>query len=96
MPRSRRWTTDAGTQESTFGRGSTKWEPTLAFPKSEAHRATIGDRLFAEVHIDVKVQQERGASHDGFDGTTTRSVQPFIESIVSSVKWDSGRKSLTL
>jgi len=84
VPRSRRWTTEIGPQEpsSQFSRGTTKWEPTLAFPKSGAHRATIGDRLFAEVHIDIKIQQERGASHDGFDGTTTRSVQPFIESIV--------------
>jgi len=84
LPRSRRWTTEAGPPEASpqFRSGTTKWEPTLAFPKSGAHRATIGDRLFAEVHIDVKVQQERGASHDGFEGTSARSVQPFIESIV--------------
>ncbi len=84
VPRSRRWTTDIGPQEtaSQFSRGTTKWEPTLAFPKTGAHRATIGDRLFAEVHIDVKIQQERGMSHDGFEGTSARSVQPFIESIV--------------
>ena len=84
MPRSRRWTTETGPQEtsSQFRGGTTKWEPTLAFPKAGAHRATIGDRLFAEVHIDIKVQQERGSSHDGFEGTSARSVQPFIESIV--------------
>jgi hypothetical protein len=83
VPRSRRWTTEAGSQEAAFGRGSTKWEPTLAFPKSGAHRATIGDRLFAEVHIDVKIQQEReSARSDAFDGTGSRNAVPFIESVV--------------
>ena len=83
MPRSRRWTTDEGTQAAAFGRGSTKWEPTLAFPKNGAHRATLGDRLFAEVHIDVKVQQERETVRsEGFDGSGARSGVPFIESIV--------------
>ena len=83
MPRSRRWTTEAGAQEASFGRGSTKWEPTLAFPKSGAHRATIGDRLFAEVHIDLKIQQEReSARTDGFDSSGARNAVPFIESIV--------------
>jgi len=83
VPRSRRWTTEAGSQESAFGRGSTKWEPTLAFPKTGAHRATIGDRLFAEVHIDVKIQQEReSARGDAFDSTGARNSVPFIESVV--------------
>ncbi len=84
VPRSRRWTTEIGPQEtSSYARGTTKWEPTLAFPKAGAHRATIGDRLFAEVHIDVKVQQERDSvNHDAFDGTGSRTGQPFIESIV--------------
>lgn len=86
MPRSRRWTTDAATQESAgsgFGRGTTKWEPTLAFPKTGSHRATIGDRLFAEVHIDVKMQQEReSARGDAFDSTGARTAVPFIESVV--------------
>jgi len=84
LPRSRRWTTEIGPHEtSTYTRGTTKWEPTLAFPKAGAHRATIGDRLFAEVHIDVKVQQERdSANHDPFDGSSARSSQPFLESIV--------------
>jgi hypothetical protein len=86
MPRSRRWTTDAGQQtdkETIFGRGATRWEPTLAFPKTGTHRATIGDRLFAEVHIDVKMQQERDhARSDVLDGTTGRNATPFIESIV--------------
>ncbi len=83
MPRSRRWTTEAGSQEAAFGRGSTKWEPTLAFPKTGAHRATIGDRLFAEVHIDVKIQQEReSARTDAFDSTGSRNAVPFIESVV--------------
>ncbi len=86
MPRSRRWTNDTGQQADTgmaFGRGTTKWEPTLAFPKSGTHRATIGDRLFAEVHIDVKMQQERDhARADVLDGTSPRATTPFIESIV--------------
>jgi hypothetical protein len=83
VPRSRRWTTEAGSQEAAFGRGSTKWEPTLAFPKSGAHRATVGDRLFAEVHIDVKIQQEReSARSDAFDSTGSRNTVPFIESVV--------------
>jgi hypothetical protein len=83
VPRSRRWTTDAGSQESGFGRGTTKWEPTLAFPKSGAHRATIGDRLFAEVHIDVKIQQERETARtDTFDSSGARNAVPFIESVV--------------
>lgn len=83
MPRSRRWTTDEGSQEVAFGRGSTKWEPTLAFPKTGAHRATIGDRLFAEVHIDVKIQQERETARtDAFDSTGARNAVPFIESVV--------------
>lgn len=85
MPRSRRWTTDAGQQESATAtsRGSTKWEPTLAFPKTGVHRATLGDRLFAEVHIDVKVQQERESNRsDTPDGTASRLSTPFIESVV--------------
>lgn len=83
MPRSRRWTTEAGTQESGFGRGGTKWEPTLAFPKTGAHRATLGDRLFAEVHIDVKIQQERDTARtDAFDSTGARGAAPFLESVV--------------
>ena len=85
MPRSRRWTTEAGPQESgaVFGRGASKWEPTLAFPKTGPHRATIGDRLFAEVHIDVRMQQERNSARaDAFDGNATRSPVPFIESVV--------------
>jgi len=83
VPRSRRWTTEAGAQESGFGRGATKWEPTLAFPKSGTHRATIGDRVFAEVHIDVRVQQERESGRaDAFDSTGARSGVPFIESVV--------------
>jgi hypothetical protein len=65
------------------GRGSTKWEPTLAFPKSGAHRATLGDRLFAEVHIDVKLQQEReNVRSDQMDSTTSRMTTPFVESVV--------------
>jgi hypothetical protein len=66
-------------------RGVSMWEPTLAFPKTGAHRATIGDRLFAEVHIDAKVQQERMSARggDGFEGSSSRSTQtPFIESVV--------------
>lgn len=85
MPRSRRWTTDAGPHDTGagFSRGTTKWEPTLAFPKNGAHRATIGDRLFAEVHIDVRVQQEReSARSDAYDGTGARPGVPFIESVV--------------
>jgi len=83
VPRSRRWTTEAGAQETGFGRGSTKWEPTLAFPKTGTHRATIGDRLFAEVHIDVKVQQERETARtDSFDNSGARAGVPFIESVV--------------
>lgn len=90
MPRSRRWTTDAGPAPAgapqtgpAFGRGTTKWEPTLAFPKTGAHRATIGDRLFAEVHIDVKMQQERDTQRtDSFDNTGSRNAVPFIESVV--------------
>jgi hypothetical protein len=84
VPRSRRWTTEIGPQEGgTYPRGTSKWEPTLAFPKAGAHRATIGDRLFAEVHIDIKVQQERdSATQETFDGAGTRTSQPFIESIV--------------
>lgn len=84
MPRSRRWTTDigpeAGAQQS---RASTKWEPTLAFPKSGAHRATIGDRIFAEVHIDVKAQKDRESARDDvFDATAARTPAPFVESVV--------------
>ncbi len=86
MPRSRRWTTETGQQTQSgisFGRGTTKWEPTLAFPKAGTHRATVGDRLYAEVHIDVKMQQDRDAARtDVMDGTTSRAVTPFIESIV--------------
>lgn len=85
MPRSRRWTTEVSQQESagSSGRGSTRWEPTLAFPKSGAHRATLGDRLFAEVHIDIKLQQEReGARNDSLDSTTSRLTTPFVESVV--------------
>jgi hypothetical protein len=55
----------------------------LAFPKTGAHRATIGDRLFAEVHIDVKIQQEReSARSDGYDSSGARGAVPFIESVV--------------
>jgi hypothetical protein len=86
VPRSRRWTNDSQTQEApaaTGGRSSTKWEPTLAFPRSGAHRATIGDRLYAEVHIDVKMQNERNAARaEAFDGTAARTQAPFIESVV--------------
>ena len=87
MPRSRRWTTEIGPQEAgtSLPRGATMWEPTLAFPKSGAHRATVGDRLYAEVHIDAKVQQERISARggNGFDGTAARTPQtPFIESVV--------------
>lgn len=88
MPRSRRWTTEIGPQEATgvgLPRGATMWEPTLAFPKTGAHRATVGDRLFAEVHIDAKVQLERmsARSGDGFNSTSARAPQtPFIESVV--------------
>jgi hypothetical protein len=85
VPRSRRWTTDAGPHDAGagFSRGTTKWEPTLAFPKTGAHRATIGDRLFAEVHIDVRVQQEReSARSEPYDGTGARPGAPFIESVV--------------
>ena len=85
MPRSRRWTTEVSQQETagSGGRGSTKWEPTLAFPKTGAHRATLGDRLFAEVHIDVKIQQERETARaDAYDSTGARGAVPFIESVV--------------
>ncbi|HXW75818.1 MAG TPA: hypothetical protein VEJ20_00245 [Candidatus Eremiobacteraceae bacterium] len=85
MPRSRRWTTEAGAQEAagTIGRGTTKWEPTLAFPKTGAHRATIGDRLFAEVHIDVRMQSERNSLRtEGIDTTGSRTPIPFVESVV--------------
>jgi hypothetical protein len=85
VPRSRRWTTEVSQQESAGagGRGSTKWEPTLAFPKTGAHRATLGDRLFAEVHIDVKLQQERESVRgDHVDSTTSRLTTPFVESVV--------------
>lgn len=85
MPRSRRWTTEVSQQETAGagGRGSTKWEPTLAFPKTGAHRATLGDRLFAEVHIDVKLQQEReNVRMDSIDSTTSRLTTPFVESVV--------------
>ncbi|MBV8669505.1 MAG: hypothetical protein JOZ28_09850 [Candidatus Eremiobacteraeota bacterium] len=86
MPRSRRWTTDAGQQEpvATSGRSSTRWEPTLAFPKTGAHRATLGDRLFAEVHIDVRLQQERenARADSTLDSTTSRLSTPFVESVV--------------
>ena len=66
-------------------RGASTWEPTLAFPKTGAHRATIGDRLFAEVHIDTKVQQERMSQRtsDSFNSASARAPQtPFIESVV--------------
>ena len=85
MPRSRRWTTEVSAQESigAGGRGSTKWEPTLAFPKTGAHRATLGDRLFAEVHIDVRLQQEReNVRTDNMDSSTSRMTAPFVESVV--------------
>ncbi len=85
MPRSRRWTTEVSQQESagTAGRGTTRWEPTLAFPKTGAHRATLGDRLFAEVHIDLKLQQEReNVRSDTVDTTTSRLATPFVESVV--------------
>ena len=85
MPRSRRWTTEVSQQESVGagGRGSTKWEPTLAFPKAGAHRATLGDRLFAEVHIDVRLQKERENTRtDNMDSTASRMTTPFVESVV--------------
>lgn len=85
MPRSRRWTTEISQQESigAGGRGSTKWEPTLAFPKTGAHRATLGDRLFAEVHIDVRLQQEREhVRTDSMESTASRMTAPFVESVV--------------
>jgi hypothetical protein len=86
VPRSRRWTTEVSQQESvsSTGRGgTTRWEPTLAFPKAGAHRATLGDRLFAEVHIDVKLQQEReNVRNDQIDSTTSRLTTPFLESVV--------------
>ena len=85
VPRSRRWTTEVSQQESAAGggRGTTRWEPTLAFPKTGAHRATLGDRLFAEVHIDVKLQQEReNVRADSLDSTTSRLSTPFVESVV--------------
>ena len=78
MPRSRRWTTENG----VAGFALTKWEPTLAFPKQGAHRATIGDRLFAEVHIDVKIQQEWQQDADVPDIAGTRPPAPLIESVV--------------
>ena len=97
MPRSRRWTTEAGAQESGFGRGATKWEPTLAFPKTGTHRATIGDRIFAEVHIDVRVQQERESSRsDAFDSSGARSGVPFIESVVYDYIGVQGANTLVL
>ena len=84
MPRSRRWTTEVSQQESVSAtRGTTRWEPTLAFPKTGGHRATLGDRLFAEVHIDLKLQQEREAVRsDTLEGTTSRLTTPFLESVV--------------
>lgn len=85
MPRSRRWTTEVSQQETVApsGRGTTKWEPTLAFPKTGAHRATLGDRLFAEVHIDTKLQQERETNRgDSMETTTSRLTTPFVESVV--------------
>jgi hypothetical protein len=85
VPRSRRWTTEVRQQEtvSPSGRGTTRWEPTLAFPKTGAHRATLGDRLFAEVHIDLKLQQERESVRaDALDSTTSRLTTPFLESVV--------------
>jgi len=97
VPRSRRWTTEAGAQESGFGRGATKWEPTLAFPKTGTHRATIGDRIFAEVHIDVRVQQERESSRsDAFDSSGARSGVPFIESVVYDYIGVQGANTLVL
>ncbi len=95
MPRSRRWTTDTAQQETAgaAGRGTTKWEPTLAFPKNGAHRATLGDRLFAEVHIDVKLQKEReNVRADQLDSTTSRITTPFVESVVyDSMGVENGR-----
>jgi hypothetical protein len=99
VPRSRRWTTDAGTHDSGtgFSRGSSKWEPTLAFPKTGGHRATIGDRLFAEVHIDIKIQQERdSARSDAYDGTGARTAVPFIESVVYDYVGVQDQKTLVL
>ena len=78
-------------------RGSTKWEPTLAFPKAGSHRATLGDRVFAEVHIDVKVQQEREiARGDQLDGTTSRLSTPFIESVVYDYMGVEGERTLVI
>jgi len=43
----------------------------------------VGDRFFAEVHIDVKMQQDRDAARaDVLDGGSPRPTTPFIESIV--------------
>jgi hypothetical protein len=81
VPRSRRWTTDPVVQDTSNTTGRTRWEPTLAFPKNGPHRATIGDRLFAEVHIDVKMQQDRDTARE-FDTTGARAPMPFIESVV--------------
>lgn len=86
VPRSRRWTTDIGLQDDgQMGRGTTRWEPTLAFPKTGAHRATLGDRIFAEVHIDVKAHKERENSREGLYGDSVggrAGLAPFIESVV--------------
>jgi hypothetical protein len=37
--------------------------------------------LFAEVHIDVKMQQDRDTARE-FDATGSRTPMPFIESVV--------------
>jgi hypothetical protein len=95
VPRSRRWTTEVSQQESISPGargGTTRWEPTLAFPKTGAHRATLGDRLFAEVHIDVKLQQEReNVRTDALDSTTSRLTTPFLESVVYDYMGVEGR-----
>lgn len=99
MPRSRRWTTEISQQETAggAGRGSTKWEPTLAFPKSGSHRATLGDRLFAEVHIDVRLQQEREiARSDTTNSTTSRVSTPFVESVVYDYMGVEGERTLVI
>lgn len=99
MPRSRRWTTEISQQETPGGpsRGSTKWEPTLAFPKNGAHRATLGDRLFAEVHIDVKLQQEReNLRGDAMESSTSRITTPFVESVVYDYIGIEGERTLNI
>ncbi len=95
MPRSRRWTTEPQLADPSIGTGRSRWEPTLAFPKNGAHRATIGDRLFAEVHIDIKMQQDRDTARE-FDTTGARAPMPFIESVVYDYLGVDGAGTLVL